>query len=139
MLTQINQRKVHYDLIGEAGAPLVCLVHAMMADGSMWSAQVLPLLKAGFGVLRIDLPGHGGSGSSATPSTMVDLANDVIALLDHLNIAKVHYCGLSIGGAIGQALAVQHGARLASLILADTVAASPPNATDMWGERLKAV
>jgi 3-oxoadipate enol-lactonase len=67
------------------------------------------------------------------------LANDFVALLDSLGIAKVHYCGLSIGGIIGQALAIYHPGRLASLFLADTAAASPPGARDMWAERLKIV
>jgi 3-oxoadipate enol-lactonase len=139
MLGQLQQRRVYYDLIGDAGAPAVCLIHAMMADGSMWSPQVPDLLKAGFRVLRMDLPGHGGSAASSEPSTMADLADGVISLLDHLEISKTHYCGLSIGGAIGQALAIHNADRLESLFLADTVSAAPPGARGMWAERLKAV
>jgi 3-oxoadipate enol-lactonase len=139
MLSQIKSRRVHYDLIGNEGAPVVCMVHAMMADGSMWCQQVLPLLTAGFRVLRMDLPGHGGSDASSTPSRAKDLANDVVALLDELGFEKVHYCGLSVGGIIGQTMAIHHANRLISLFLADTAAASPPGARDMWAERLKLV
>ena len=139
MLCEIKNRRVHYDLIGSDGAPVVCMVHAMMADGSMWSEQVLPLLAAGFQVLRMDLPGHGGSEASSTPSDAKDLADDVAALLDELRFAKVHYCGLSVGGIIGQSMAIHHPNRLMSLFLADTAAASPPGARDMWTERLKLV
>jgi 3-oxoadipate enol-lactonase len=139
MLFQIQGRRVHYDLIGDNGAPVVFMVHAMMADGSMWSEQVEPLLEAGFRVLRMDLPGHGGSEASSTGSTAKDLANDIVALLDELALAKVHYCGLSVGGIIGQAMAIHHPNRLLSLFLADTAVASPPGARDMWAERLKLV
>jgi 3-oxoadipate enol-lactonase len=139
MLTQIQKRRVHYDLIGNDGAPVICMVHAMMADGSMWSEQVVPLLGAGFRVLRMDLPGHGGSEASSTPSSAKDLAADVVALLDELGFATMHYCGLSVGGIVGQSLAIHHPNRLTSLFLADTAAASPPGARDMWAERLKLV
>lgn len=139
MLFRIQQRRVHYDLVGDKNAPVVCMVHALMADGSMWAPQVPALLAAGFQVLRLDLPGHGGSEASTAPSTAQDLAQDVVSLLDGLGIARVHYCGLSIGGIIGQAVAIHHPDRLASLFLADTAAASPPGARDMWTDRLKTV
>jgi 3-oxoadipate enol-lactonase len=139
MLSKIKNRRVHYDLVGDNSAPVVCMVHAMMADGGMWSEQVLPLLAAGFRVLRMDLPGHGGSDASSTPSRARDLANDVVALLDELGFAKVHYCGLSVGGIIGQAMGIHHSERLISLFLADAAVASPPGARDMWAERLKLV
>lgn len=139
MLTSVRKRRVHYDLIGDDDAPVVCLVHAMMADGSMWSEQVSALLKARFRALRLDLPGHGGSEASSATTSMKDLADDVVALLDNLRFEKVHYCGLSVGGAIGQALAIHHPSRLASLFLADTTVASAPGARAMWAERLKTV
>jgi 3-oxoadipate enol-lactonase len=139
MLFQVNGHRVHYDLIGDDGTPVVCMVHAMMADGSMWSEQVLPLLEAGFRVLRVDLPGHGGSQAHSTPSSAKDLANGIVALLSELGIESVHYCGLSVGGIVGQAMAIHHPHRIASLFLADTAAASPPGARDMWAKRVKLV
>jgi 3-oxoadipate enol-lactonase len=139
MFSEVQQRRVHYDLLGDSSAPIVCLVHAMMADESMWSEQVPALLQAGFRVLRMDLPGHGGSEASTKPSTLFDLAENVIGLLDNLSLEKVHYCGLSVGGAVGQAIAIHHRSRLTSLFLADTTCASAPGARDMWNERLKMV
>jgi 3-oxoadipate enol-lactonase len=139
MLTLINNAKVHYDLVGDRGNPVVLLVHALMADGSLWSGQVPALLKAGYQVLRLDLPGHGGSGARSAPCSMADLANDVVLLLDHLDIKRVHFGGISIGGMLGQALAIHHPGRVASLFLSDTTCAAPPTAREMWSARLKTV
>ena len=139
MLTKINELRVHYDLIGDNDNPVVLLVHALMADGSLWSGQVPALLAAGFRVLRLDLPGHGGSGARPGPCSMTDLANDAVALLDQLHIAQVHFGGISIGGMVGQALAIHHPKRVASLFLSDTSCAVPAAAREMWAARLKLV
>lgn len=139
MLTRINDWQVHYDLVGDRGNQVVLLVHALMADGSLWSGQVQALLGAGYQVLRLDLPGHGGSGARPGPCSMVDLADDVSRLLDKLHIDQVHFGGISIGGMVGQALAIHHPARVASLFLSDTTCAAPPTAREMWTERMKTV
>ena len=139
MLTRINDWRVHYDLIGDRGNPVVLLVHALMADGSLWSGQVPALLKAGYQVLRLDLPGHGGSGARPGACSMNDFANDVALVLDRLHIERVHFGGISIGGMIGQALAIHHPKRVASLFLSDTTCAAPPTAREMWTARLKTV
>lgn len=135
MLTRINHWQLHYDLLGEKEHPAVILVHALMADGSFWSDQVPPLLKAGYRVLRVDLPGHGGSGVRPGPWTMVDLADDIALLLDQLRITRVHFAGISFGGMLGQTLVLRHPERVASLFLSDTTCAAPSTARDMWAAR----
>jgi 3-oxoadipate enol-lactonase len=67
------------------------------------------------------------------------LADDVAIVLDGLSIARVHYIGLSIGGMIGQAFALDHGDKLISAMWCDTLPASPSGAAAMWEERMNTV
>lgn len=139
MLLDAGGRRIHYDLVGPEGARIVCFTHSLSSDGGMWAEQ-MPAL-AGFRVLRLDMRGHGGSDPVAGPYTMDQLADDVALALDALGLGPVHYIGLSIGGMIGQAFALRHGARLASMMLCDTLPASPaaPAARQGWKDRVAAV
>ncbi|MBN8908321.1 MAG: alpha/beta fold hydrolase [Rhodospirillales bacterium] len=83
--------------------------------------------------------GHGGSTPAAGDYTMSALAADVVAVLDRLRIARVHYIGLSIGGMIGQAFAIEHADRVLSAMWCDTMPATPPNAAASWGPRMQTV
>ena len=85
---------------------MVCFTHSLNADGGMWVEQMVPLLGAGYRVLRLDMRGHGGSAPVDGDYTMDQLAGDVKGALDVLGIKKVHYIGLSIGGMIGQGFAL---------------------------------
>ena len=126
MLVPLNGRNIAYDLVGSDTAPVVCMTHSLASDGGMWAEQVPALLAGGFRVLRIDMRGHGGSNPVAGPYTMSQLAGDVAAVLDTLALTKVHYIGLSIGGMIGQAFAIEHGNRLLSAMWCDTMPQTPP-------------
>ncbi|MSP03005.1 MAG: alpha/beta fold hydrolase [Acetobacteraceae bacterium] len=139
MLLPLKDRNIAYDLIGPETAPVVCMTHSLASDGGMWAEQVPALLGGGFRVLRIDMRGHGGSGPVDGPYTMSQLAGDVVAVLDALAIAKVHFIGLSIGGMIGQAFALEHGDRLLSAMWCDTMPRTPPGSTQAWEDREKIV
>src|SRR4029079_165368 len=106
MLLSLDNRKIYFDLAGPQNAPAVCFTHSLNADGGMWVEQIVPLLGAGYRVLRLDMSGHGGSAPVAGDNTMDQLAGDVKGALDVLGIRKVHYVGLSIGRMIGQGLAL---------------------------------
>ena len=136
MLLPLDGRNIAYDLVGPETAPVVCMTHSLASDGGMWTEQVSPLLQAGFRVLRIDMRGHGGSGPVAGDYTMSALASDVAAVLDALSIGRVHFIGLSIGGMLGQAFALEHGNKLASAMLCDTLPATPPGSSDVWQQRI---
>ncbi|MBV9249682.1 MAG: alpha/beta fold hydrolase [Acetobacteraceae bacterium] len=138
MLLPLEGRKIAYDLIGSESAPVVCMTHSLASDSGMWAEQVPPLLAAGFQVLRIDMRGHGGSDPVGGDYTMSQLAADVAAVLDALDIGKVHFIGLSIGGMLGQAFALEHGGKLASAMWCDTRPSSPGDA-QVWNERMKIV
>src|ERR1700760_1346347 len=125
MLLPLQGRRIHYDMAGPEDAPTVCITHSLASDGGSWAEQVPPLLQAGFRVLRIDMRGHGGSDPVAGDYTMSALAGDVASVLDGLGLDRVHFIGLSIGGMLGQAFAIEHGHRLLSAMWCDTLPASP--------------
>src|SRR6476469_8049909 len=139
MLLPLNGRNIAYDLAGPENGPVVCMTHSLASDGGMWTEQVPPLLAAGFRVLRIDMRGHGGSGPVAGDYTMSALASDVAAVLDALAIARVHFIGLSIGGMLGQAFALEHGGKLASAMWCDTLPSTPAGAPEVWQQRVDTV
>jgi 3-oxoadipate enol-lactonase len=138
MLLPIAGRRLYYDLAGPEDGPVVCFTHSLSSDSGMWAEQLPSLLAAGFRVLRIDMRGHGGSDPVAGDYTMDLLAADVTAVIDALGIRQVHYIGLSIGGMIGQAFAINHGDKLISLMLCDTSPATPPDAKAAWAPRIAA-
>ena len=139
MLLPLDGRSLAFDLIGPETAPVVCMTHSLASDGGMWAEQVPALLAGGFRVLRLDMRGHGGSGPVAGPYTMSQLAGDVTAVLDALGLAKIHYIGLSMGGMIGQAFALEHGERLLSAMWCDTMPQLPPGSAQAWEDREKIV
>jgi len=139
MLLPLDGRNIAYDLAGSETAPVVCMTHSLASDGGMWTEQLPPLLQAGFRVLRIDMRGHGGSDPVAGDYTQSDLAADVAAVLDALAIPRVHFIGLSIGGMLGQAFALEHGNKLASAMWCDTLPSTPAGAVEVWQQRIDTV
>ena len=85
----------------------------------MWDAQITTLGKY-FRIIRFDTRGNGASDHPAGDYSIDRMGLDVIELLDYLKIAKVHFCGLSLGGFIGQWLGIHQPERIDKLILANT-------------------
>lgn len=139
MLLTLDGRRLYYDLIGPADAPVVLITHSLASDSGMWAEQMPPLLAAGLRVLRVDMRGHGGSDPAPGDYTMSALARDLAQALAALDIARVHYIGLSIGGMIGQAFALEHRDRLLSALWSDTLPASPKGGEAAWAERIRIV
>jgi 3-oxoadipate enol-lactonase len=131
-----NGITVRYELQGPAGAPVVTLSHSLAADSSMWEPQ-LPVLTERFRVLRYDTRGHGGTDAPAGAYSLDQLGDDALALLDTLGIERTHWIGLSMGGMIGQIVALRAPARLLSLALCDTTSRVPAEAEGTWTERIR--
>ena len=125
----------NYTLDGPSDAPIVTLSHSLAARLEMWEPQ-LPALTRRFRVLRYDTRGHGGSEVPPGAYTLSMLADDVRHLLEALGIARTHFVGLSMGGMIGQTLALQHPEILDRLVLADTASHMPPETGPVWEERI---
>lgn len=139
MLARLSKLQLHYDVLGADGAAPVLLVHALGADGGMWSDQIRPLLDAGYQVIRLDLRGHGGSGVLPAPYSMAELADEIAEFVLHFGAGPVHYVGLSLGGMCGQGLAIRHPECLRSLVTCDALPAALGNAAEIWGPRIEKV
>ena len=124
-----------FDDSGGSNAALI-FCHALGADRSMWDPQVA-MLAAERRVVRYDHRGHGESDAPPSDYTMADLGGDVLALADHLGIGRFDFCGISMGGQIGQWLAVNQPERIGRLALANTGAKIGTEET--WGQRIEAV
>jgi 3-oxoadipate enol-lactonase len=111
--------RLHHRLDGPDGAPVLVLGPSLGTTMDLWEPQ-LAALTAGRRVLRYDLPGHGGSG--VLHGTVGDIAAAVTGLLDTLGLDKVAYGGVSLGGAVGTTLAIEHPERITSLVLCCTSA-----------------
>jgi 3-oxoadipate enol-lactonase len=133
---QLAEGELNYRLEGPPGAPVLVLSNSLGTDLHMWDAQVAAFTEH-FQVLRYDTRGHGGSLVSEGPYTIAQLGQDVLALLDALDLDRVHFCGLSMGGLIGQWLGIHAGARLHKLVVCNTAAkiAGP----DVWNPRIETV
>jgi 3-oxoadipate enol-lactonase len=113
--------RLYYRTDGERTRPCLVLSNSLGTDLHMWDAQVAELASA-FYIVRYDTRGHGRSTSGGAPFFIADLGRDVIALLDHLEIAQAAFCGISMGGLTGQWLGSGHPQRFTQLVLANTAA-----------------
>ncbi|WID99438.1 alpha/beta fold hydrolase [Bosea vestrisii] len=111
--------RIAYSLEGAKNLPVLVLSNSIATNLSMWDGQVKELSKQ-FRVLRYDSRGHGKSDTPIGAYSIDRLGRDVIELLDSLEIARAHFCGLSLGGWVGQWLGVHTPDRIARLILSNT-------------------
>lgn len=129
MKINANGIDIHYEITGSrpgtSGAPCVLFAHSLGSDHSIWAAQK-SALAGRHTVIAYDLRGHGQTTATIGAYDFDLLADDALALLDALQIGKASFVGISLGGMIGQALALKAPERLEKLVLADTTAAYPP-------------
>lgn len=127
---------LNYALEGPADAPAIVFSSSLGAELGMWDAQAAALAPH-FRVLRYDYRGHGGSSTPPAPYSLAALGGDVVGLLDHCGIARANYCGLSIGGLIGQWLALNAAERFDRFILCSTGAKL--GTEESWNQRIEQV
>jgi 3-oxoadipate enol-lactonase len=136
MKITVNGIGVNYTLDGPPQAPVVTLSHSLATDLSMWDPQ-MATLTARYRVLRYDTRGHGGTDAPGGAYTLDQLAADAKALLSALGITRTHWIGLSMGGMIGQTLALGSPSLFSSLSLCDTTSRIPAEARPLWADRIK--
>jgi len=135
-IVKSGEARIHYSLEGQSGTPALLFSNSLGTNYSMWDPQV-PELRKKFRVLRYDTRGHGQSSLTPGPYSIEQLGKDVIALLDALDLDRVHFCGLSMGGMIGMWLGVNVPERLNKLVLCNIAARI--GTPETWNARIEAV
>jgi 3-oxoadipate enol-lactonase len=135
MKVKVNGIEINHEVHGKEGAPWLVLSHSLACSVRMWDPQI-EAFKGSHRILAYDMRGHGASSAPAGPYSLDLLADDVLSLVKHLKIEKAVYCGLSIGGMIGQTLALREKGPFERMVLADTTHTQPPEALKQWQERI---
>jgi 3-oxoadipate enol-lactonase len=135
-LIEVDGCRLNVEVEGPAAAPALMLSNSLGTDLHMWDPQVKPFTQY-FRLIRYDRCGHGASAVPPGPYSMERLGRDVIGILDQLGIEKTDWCGLSMGGMVGQWLGAHAPGRIRRLVLANTSCHYPIK--DPWNERITAV
>jgi 3-oxoadipate enol-lactonase len=133
---EVGGARIHYEIEGADGAPMLAFSNSLGADYSMWDLQAQELRKK-FQILRYDTRGHGQTSAPPGPYSIEQLGEDVLGLLDELHLGRVHFCGLSMGGMIGMWLGIHAPDRLSKLVLSNTGAKI--GTEESWRSRIAAV
>src|SRR5579862_3431337 len=132
----VDKARLFYRFEGKAGAPALMLSHSIGADHAMWTQQVEALAPY-FQIVRYDVRGQGASDAPKGEYSIEQLGRDALAVADAAGLQKFAFCGLSMGGAIGQWIALNACERLTHLVLANTSPQFGPRTN--WDARIRAV
>jgi 3-oxoadipate enol-lactonase len=132
---EVGELRTHYALTGNK-QPVLVFSNSLGTEFSMWDPQVEELQRH-FRILCYDTRGHGRSSVTPGDYTIEQLGRDVLGLLDSLHLDRVHFCGLSMGGAIGIWLGIHAPSRLHRLVLSNTAARI--GTKEMWNSRIATV
>jgi len=127
---------IHVEIEGRDGSPVLMLSNSLGTNLHMWDDQA-PEFAEYFRLVRYDRRGHGKSGVPKGPYSMERFGRDVLSILDALKIKKTNWCGLSMGGMVGQWLGANAPDRIEKLVLSNTnyhYADKTP-----WNDRIKLV
>lgn len=127
---------IYVEVEGPEGAPVLMLSNSLGTTVRMWDDQA-PEFAKHFRLVRYDRRGHGQSGVPKGPYSMERFGRDVLSVLDALKIKKINWCGLSMGGMVGQWLGANAPDRIEKLVLSNTnyhYADKSP-----WNDRIKFV
>jgi 3-oxoadipate enol-lactonase len=127
---------LHVEVEGPERAPVIMLCNSLGATLNMWDPQVAPFTKE-FRLVRYDRRGHGRSGVTPGPYSMEQLGRDALAIMDGLGLERVNWCGLSMGGMVGQWLGANAPERIARMVISNTNYYYPTK--DFWTDRIKTV
>lgn len=132
----VHNIKMNYEWSGREDAPILILSCSLGTTLALWKPQAVALSQH-FRIFRYDMRGHGGSTVAPGPYCVEMLGQDVLGLLDVLDITKASFCGISIGGVIGQWLAVHAPERFQRIILSNT--AAKIGTSESWNQRIDQV
>lgn len=133
---QLADGNLNYQIDGPTDAPVLVLSNSLGTDLHMWDGQILAFTQH-FRVLRYDTRGHGQSLVTEGDYSIEQNGRDVLALLDALGIDRASFCGLSMGGLIGQWLAINAPERVHRMVLCNT--AAKIGTPQVWDPRIETV
>ncbi|MDU3121587.1 MAG: alpha/beta fold hydrolase, partial [Acinetobacter baumannii] len=133
---QSADAQINYQTFGEPSSPALVFSNSLGTNYGMWQKQFNEL-KDQFFVICYDTRGHGSSSTPNGPYTVEQLGVDVVRLLDHLNVSKAAFCGISMGGLTGQWLAIHYPNRFSHVVVANT--AAKIGQEQAWLDRAKLV
>ena len=128
--------QIHVTVQGDG--PPVVLSHALGLDVHMWDELAARLAKTN-SVLRYEHRGHGSSAVPPGPYTLDQLVDDAARVIREWGRGPVAWIGLSMGGMVGQGLAILHPELLRGALLANTTGRYPDAAAATWAARIAAV
>ncbi|MSO73701.1 MAG: 3-oxoadipate enol-lactonase [Alphaproteobacteria bacterium] len=135
MKAKINGVSLNYRIEGPEGAPWLVFSNSLATDLSMWDAEAAHYAER-FRVLRYDTRGHGGSAATPAPYSLDMLVADALGLLDKLEVSKLIFVGLSLGGMTAMGLALMEPERLHAIAVCAARADVPDGFGKMWDERI---
>ncbi len=131
-----NDAAINYATFGDARKPAIIFSNSLGTNYQMWQPQI-NFFKKEYFIVCYDTRGHGASTAPQGPYSIEQLGTDVVNLLDHLNIQKTSFCGISMGGLTGQWLAIHHPERFNHVIVCNT--AAKIGQEQAWNDRAQLV
>ena len=136
MKAKVNGTELYYEVSGKRDSSWLVFSHSLACNTRMWDPTIAAF-KDKYCILNYDMRGHGQSAAPGGPYTLDMLADDVLGLMKELKIERCKFVGLSIGGMIGQTLALRQTKHFEKMVLADTGHMQPPEAIKQWEDRIK--
>ncbi|TCB50685.1 3-oxoadipate enol-lactonase [Acinetobacter sp. ANC 4779] len=127
-----NGAQINYQTFGNVTKPAIIFSNSLGTNYGMWQPQINHF-QNDFFVICYDTRGHGASSAPKGPYTLEQLGQDVVNLLDHLDIEKAVFCGISMGGLTGQWLAIHKAKHFNKVIVCNT--AAKIGQEQAWNER----
>lgn len=116
-----NDAQINYQTFGDAANPALIFSNSLGTNFKMWQPQI-DFFQQDFFVICYDTRGHGASSAPQGPYSIDQLGQDLVNLLDHLNVEKAAFCGISMGGLTGQWLAIHRPERFNQVVVCNTAA-----------------
>ena len=135
MRATINGIDMAYEVRGAATAPAVVLHHPLATNMSFWD-EATAALETTYRVIRFDARGHGATAAPVGRYDFKTLAQDVVALMDHVGSKRAQFVGLSMGGMVAQHLGLDHGARFSSIVIASSTSKTADGMRHLWHDRV---
>ncbi|WP_079242472.1 alpha/beta fold hydrolase [Chryseobacterium indologenes] len=113
----VNNRQVHIQELNKGAEQTVVLIHGMFSNLSIYYFNIAPVLAKHFHVVMYDLKSHGMSERFLDGYDLDNMSSDLIGLIDHLQLEKVHLVGYSFGGLIALKTALEYPDRVNQLVV----------------------